>query len=39
MALYLKSGNMKLEGFVDIDLGARDVKNRKSTKIYVYTLK
>ena len=39
MSLYLRSGDMKLEGFVDSDLGAGDVENRKSTKRYVYTLK
>ena len=37
MTLYLRRGDLKLEGFIDADL-AGDVDNRKNTTWYVYTL-
>ena len=37
MTLYFRSGDMKLEGFVDVNLDD-DVDNKNNTIGYVYTL-
>lgn len=37
MTLYFRSGDMKLEGFVDVNV-AEDVDNKNNTIGYVYTL-
>ena len=38
MTLYFRNGDMKLKGFVDIDL-VGDVDNKRDTIGYVYTLR